>query len=118
MWKKFKESKFAKKCKELSGRGGFVASVVCIALVVAVVLSISIATNRAKKKYGFDDVTQGTQTSGTQTEGTEATGNSGNATEDGTVNAPVHGEQTESPVGGEPEEFTWVLTSHLLKVRP
>ena len=105
MWKKFKESKFAKKCKELSGRGGFVASVVCIALIVAVVLSISIATNRAKKKYGFDDVTQGTQTSGTQTEGTEAAGNSGNVTEDGTVNAPVHGEQTETPVGGEPEEF-------------
>lgn len=106
MWKKFKESKFAKKCKELSGKGGFVASVVCIALIVAVVLSVSIATNRAKKKYGFDDTTQSTATDGsTQSDGTENSGNSGNVTEDGTVNAPIHGEQTEKPVGGEPEEF-------------
>ncbi len=117
MWEKFKESKFARKCKELSGRGGFVASIVCIALIVAIVLSVSIATNRAKKKYGFDDVTDGT---GTQTQGVENGGNSentehgttqgsnetvGNQTQDGTVNAPVHGEQTEKPVGGEPEEF-------------
>lgn len=118
MWKKFKESKFAQKCKELSGKGGFVASVVCIALIVAVVLSVSIATNRAKKKYGFDDVTTGTLSNGgNQTEGadtigntgnsgnTENAGNAGNVTEDGTVNAPVHGDQTETPVGNEPEEF-------------
>ncbi len=105
MWEKFKESKFAKKCKELSGKKGFVAVTLCLVLTLTVVLSVSIATNRAKKNLA---------------NGTEGTGpivneqNTDDGTEkkpdkdvmQGTVEAPVHNDETESlPVQAEPEEF-------------
>lgn len=98
MWEKFKESRFAQKCKELSHNGGFVATVACLTLVLAVVLSATIATNRTKQQYANDN-SSGTNTqNGNQTEIEEGTAN-------GTVNTPVHKEENETPVGGEPEEF-------------
>lgn len=99
MWENFKESKFAKKCKELSKRGGVVAVVLCLVLVLTVALSVSVATNRAKKKFAADtDAPVGTNAQEQVTDRNEDT-------EKGTVNAPVHKEENEQPVGGEPEEF-------------
>jgi murein DD-endopeptidase MepM/ murein hydrolase activator NlpD len=99
MWEKFKESNFAKKCKELSKRGGVVATVLCLVLVLTVALSVSIATNRAKKRFANDtDAPVGTSAREQVTDRAEET-------EKGTVNAPVHNEENETPVGGEPEEF-------------
>ena len=93
MGEKFKESNFAKKCKELSQRGGFTATIVCLALIVAIVLSVTIATNRAKKKFGPDaDEGVGTATG-------EQTLIGGQDTEkevgDGTVEAPVYNDESE-----------------------
>ena len=99
MWKKFKESKFARKCRELSHRGGVVAAVICLALILTVALSVSVATNRAKKKFATDT------TAPIDTNAEEVTDTKGDETENGTVNAPVHKEENETPVGGEPEEF-------------
>ena len=120
MWEKFKESKFAKKWKELSHRGGFVATIVCLSLVVAVVLSVSIATNRAKKKYA-GELTENTTVSRVENNETEApavkpddkeenkeddkTNGKEDQTVGGTVDVPVHKDETETPVGAEPEEF-------------
>ena len=118
MWERFKESKFARKCSELFHKGGFVATVVCLTLVLAVVTSVSIATNRAKQKYAGDGV-QTTVAARPENNETEASGGSqGNQNEEddktngneeqtvaGTVEVPVHKEESEAPVGGEPEEF-------------
>lgn len=101
MWKKFKESKFAQKCKEMSGRGGVVATVVVLTLALTIILSVSIATNRAKKKYGSEAPIGTGSVIGTQASENDR----GEETEDATVNAPVHGEQNETPVGGNAEEF-------------
>lgn len=57
MWEKFKQSKFAKKCKEFSSRGGAVVAVVCLVVALAVILTVTIVTNRAKKGEGVDDTT-------------------------------------------------------------
>ncbi len=139
MWEKFKESNFAKKCRELSHKGGFVATIVCLTLVVAVVLSVSIATNRAKQKYA-GEVNEDSTVSRVENDETEKTpvnkpndnendkendkvndkennkeddktqeDDKTNGKEDqtvgGTVDVPVHKDETETPVGGEPEEF-------------
>ena len=96
MWEKFKESEFAKKCKELSRRRGFVVVSLCLVLALAVVLSVSIATNRAKKKYGNDTIAPDTLQTEANTQGEEA---------NGTVDAPTHNQQSEAPVGAEPEVF-------------
>lgn len=121
MWEKFKESNFAKKCRELSHKGGFVATVVCLTLVVAVVLSVSIATNRAKQKYA-GEVNESTTASRVENNETERapvinpgdkeenkeddkTNGKEDQTVGGTVDVPVHKDETETPVGGEPEEF-------------
>ncbi len=102
MWEKFKESNFAKKCKELSRRRGVVAVTLCLVLALAVVLSVSVATNRAKKKYAIE--TDGN--TGTQTESnTEKTNEEAN----GTVDLPTHNQESEAPVGAEPEIFTLSL---------
>ena len=105
MWEKFKESNFAKKCKDLSRRGGVVATVICLVLILTVALSVSIATNRAKKKYAVDTNTP----AGTNVEEATDNGNNSLDTENGTVNAPVHKEENEKPVGGEAEEFELAL---------
>lgn len=107
MWEKFKESRFAQKCKELSHNGGFVATVACLTLVLAVVLSASIATNRTKQQYA-DSNKDGTTTAAkneTPTEREEGTAN-------GTVNTPVHKDENETPVGGEPEVFELALPAN------
>lgn len=105
MWEKFKESKFAKKCRELSHRGGAVAAILCLVLILTVAISVTVATNRAKKKYGNE--TMAPDSGIAQTDGKKE-----NETEkqaglmDGTVTLPVHNEATESiPVSAEPEEF-------------
>lgn len=55
MWKKLKESKFGQKCRELSNHKGAMASLVCLAVALVVIASVSVATNLAKKKYTADD---------------------------------------------------------------
>ena len=97
MWEKFKESRFAQKCKELSHNGGFVATVACLTLVLAVILSATIATNRTKQQYAND--ASGTTASKSEAVETEE------GTANGTVTTPVHKDENEQPVGGEPEEF-------------
>ena len=99
MWKKFKESRFARKCKELSHKGGFMATVATLTLVLAIVLSASIATNRAKQQFADDTSKNNGTKVETPTETEEGTVN-------GTVNTPVHkDENEETPVGGDAEEF-------------
>ena len=105
MWKKFKESRFAQKCKELSHKGGFVATVACLTLILAVVLSASIATNRAKEQYADETGKNNTSQTETPTDTEEGTAN-------GTVNTPVHKDENEQPVGGEAEEFQLSLPAN------
>ena len=93
MFEKFKESKFAKKCKELSHNGAVVVTFVCVLLALTVVVSVTVATNRAKKQYG--EIDNGSSQAGTTEE----------PTEEGTVNIPSHNETESMPVGGEAEEF-------------
>ena len=103
MWEKFKESNFAKKCKEMSGKKGVVIATLCLIMALAVILSVSIASNRAKKKYTGE--TDGT-TSNRVEENTEKRTDK---KEEGTVEAPVHNNESEAPVGAEPEEFELAL---------
>ncbi len=103
MWEKFKESKFAKKCKELSGRRGVVAVTLCLILTLTVIISVSVANNRAKKKYGDESDTGAGN--GIHDEQTTAETPSEDVMQ-GTVDAPVHNEESESlPVNAEPEPF-------------
>lgn len=55
MWEKFKKSAFAEKCREFSKNRSAVIVTVCLLLATAVILSVTIATNRAKKKYAGDE---------------------------------------------------------------
>ena len=108
MWEKFKESRFAQKCKELSHKGGFMATVVCLTLVLVVALTAGIATNRAKQQYGPDK--GNTSTSDRENDQTE--GKNEEDTANGTVTTPVHKDENEgdeTPVGGEAEEFEIAL---------
>ncbi|MBQ4091441.1 MAG: M23 family metallopeptidase [Clostridia bacterium] len=98
MLENFKESKFAKKVKELSKNGGVVVTFVCLLLALTVILSVTIATNRAKQQYEEEATKkpQGNQqtTATPDNEGTE-----------GTVNAPSHNETESRPTSAEVEEF-------------
>ena len=108
MWEKFKESKFAQKCKELSRNGGVVATVACLTLILAVVLSATIATNRAKQQYAGNENTG----SGTTDRVEDNTEGKEDDTANGTVTTPVHKDENEGeekPVGGEAEEFELAL---------
>ena len=91
---------FKEKCKSLSRNRAAVVTFVVILLALTVVLSVSIATNRAKKKYDNDETgTNNTPTTqATEERDTEPT------IEDGTVETPTH-QATEKPVSGEIEEF-------------
>ena len=106
MWEKLKESKFGKKCSELSHNGGFMVVFVCVLLTLTVAVSVSVATNRAKKKYAPDE---SGSISGevTETKGEEATKDSDKA--DGTVEAPVHNDTESQPVNADVEEFELAL---------
>ena len=74
------------------------ATVACLTLVLAVVLSASIATNRAKQQYADDAGKNNSSQTETPSDTDEGTVN-------GTVNTPVHKDENEKPVGGEAEEF-------------
>ena len=101
MWEKFKKSSFATKFKEGWGRGGAVITVFCLVLALAVILSVSIATNRAKKKFGGED--EGASTSRVEQNTERPIQNGEKETE---ANAPSGKEEVETqPVGGEVEEF-------------
>ncbi|MBE6584644.1 MAG: M23 family metallopeptidase [Ruminococcaceae bacterium] len=99
MFEKFKESKFAKKCKDLSKNGGFVVTVVCLLLALTVILSVTIATNRAKKQYQ-EDTTSNVPSPNEQTTQTPS-----NDMTEGTVEAPSHNETESRPTSAEVEEF-------------
>lgn len=90
MFEKFKE-----KCKSLSRNRAAVVTFVIILLTLTVILSVSIATNRAKKKFAIDETPTGTQPGAE--ENTQPI-------EDGTVEAPTHND-TEKPTSGDIEEF-------------
>ena len=94
MWEKFKKSAFAEKCRELSKNRSAVIIAVCILLATAVILSVTIATNRAKKKYaGDEDPT------------TDLPGG-----EQGTVDSPTYNDSDkDSQTGADVEEFVIAL---------
>lgn len=94
MFEKFKE-----KCKAFARNRAAVVTVIILVLALTVVLSVSIATNRAKKQYGIDDTTD---TAGNKT--TETPKQTEAPINNGTVEAPTHN-ATEKPVSGEIEEF-------------
>lgn len=107
MWEKFKNSKFAKTFKDGWGRGGAVITVFCLILALAVVLSVSIATNRAKKKYAGENdgmhnppVEDNTNPNGNDA-GNEQSGNN----HDNQENKPSDNDEEKQPVNGEIEEF-------------
>lgn len=89
MFEKFKE-----KCKSLAHNRAAVVTFVILLLTLTVVLSVSIATNRAKKNNREENT-------GAQTSGEQVTDNTGN----GTVQNPTHNNTETKPVSGEVEEF-------------
>lgn len=91
MFEKFKE-----KCKALSKNRAAVVTFVIILLTLTVVLSVSIATNRAKKN------TVEEQTTATPSEQSTEAKDDVNT---GTVESPSHNNTETKPVSGEVEEF-------------
>ena len=102
MLEKFKESKFAKKCKELSKNGGFVVTFVCILLALTVILSVTIATNRAKKPNEEESTK-------TPTKNEQTTSKPNDDGTEGTVSSPTHNETESRPTSAEVEELTLSL---------
>ncbi len=90
MWENFKE-----KCRNLSKKKGFVVTVVCLLLAMTVVLSVSIATNRAKKKYAGNDTLP---TDGSVTE------HSTEGDTQGQINTPDYNDTEAGQVGGDGED--------------
>ena len=91
MFEKFKE-----KCKALSHNRAAVVTFVIILLALTVVLSVSIATNRAKKNPQENETTKTPS---------EQTTQSKDEVNSGTVEAPSHNSTETQPVSGEIEEF-------------
>lgn len=85
MWDKMKESKFGKACSKFAKNKGAVATVVCLILALTVVLTVSIAANRAKKNGIPSDTVSDSTTATEQTtrreEITAPTYNDGNSDE-------------------------------------
>lgn len=94
MWEKFKESRFAEKCRQLSRKKGAVVTLVCLLLAMTVILSVSIATNRTKKKYLTDDTTGA---GGVVTE-------SNRNEETGEIHSPDYKDTNAGQVGGDGED--------------
>ncbi len=92
MFEKFKE-----KCKALSRNRAAVVTFVIILLALTVVLSVSIANNRAKKNNVEEQTTAQNQ-GGESTERNDGIGS-------GTIEAPSHNNTETKPVSGEVEEF-------------
>ena len=88
MWEKIKESKFGKACRNFSQKKGAVATVVCLVMALAIVMTASIATNRAKKNQGVGDEINTTQESVTTEERTEA------------ITSPTYNDGGSEDVGG------------------
>lgn len=99
MWEKIKNSKFGRKIKELSGNKAAVVTCICLLMALTVIVSVSIANNRAKQKY----LGEGKETQ-----------ESGEVTEAGTVSQnnenPVYNEsKPSSDVNAQPSEFSLAL---------
>lgn len=118
MWEKFKKSAFAEKCRAFSKNRSAVILTVCLLLATAVIVSATIATNRAKKRYPADE--DGTNQS--QNQNTDQ--NNGQSTEaptggsQGTISTPDYSSPSGSDssdgsdgseVNGSGEEFTVAL---------
>ncbi len=88
--------KFKAKCKALSQNRAAVVTFVILLLALTVVLSVSIATNRAKKNPTEEQTTAGPSGQSTETEG---------EVNSGTLEAPSHNDTETKPVSGEVEEF-------------
>ena len=101
MWEKFKKSAFAEKCRELSKNRSAVIVTVCLLLATAVILSVTIATNRAKKKYAGDE--------NSTDHNIESPDNSNG--EQGTIDSPNynHSDKNDSQTGADVEEFVIAL---------
>ncbi len=98
MFEKFKE-----KCRSFAHNRAAVVTLVILLLALTVVLSVSIATNRAKKNNAEESTTE-SSASLEQTENNDPAGTEedlGN----GTVEAPTHNNTETQPVSGEIEEF-------------
>jgi len=93
MWEKFKKSAFAEKCRAFSKNRSAVIVTVCLLLATAVILSVTVATNRAKKKYAGDETP--TTVTETPTDGEKGTGDS-----------PTYNNPEDSEVNGDGEEFS------------
>lgn len=113
MWEKFKKSAFAEKCRAFSKNRSAVILTVCLLLATAVIVSATVATNRAKKRYPTDeDNTNQSQNQGQdQGQSTEAP-TSGSQ---GTISTPDYDSPSGSngsdgsdgsEVNGSGEEFT------------
>ncbi len=100
MWEKFKKSAFAEKCREFSKNKSAVIVTVCLLIATAVILSVTVATNRAKKKYAGDEVPT------VQNAETPTVGGNNQGGEQGTVDSPTYNNPDDSEVSGEGEEFT------------
>ena len=107
MWEKFKASKFAQKFKEGWNRGGAVIVVFCLVLALAVILSVSVATNRAKKKYAGETTVTGEEMSESvvETEANQKDEDAEKPSGGGDETQPVGGDGGTQPVGGEVDEF-------------
>lgn len=90
MWEKFKKSAFAEKCREFSKNRSAVIVTVCLLIATAVIISVTVATNRAKKNRG-DDVPTDKKVE--------------TPSEQGTVDSPTHNNPPDSEVGGDGKEF-------------
>ena len=99
MFEKFKE-----KCQAFSKNRAAVVSFVVILLALTVVLSVSIATNRAKKNPTGEEST-------TKTPSEQAT-QAKDEVNSGTLEAPSHNSTETQPVSGEVEEFELSLPAH------
>ncbi len=89
MWENFKE-----KCRALSKKRGAVIVAVCLLIAVTVVVSVSVATNRAKKKYLGEDTTGVGAPEQTQNE-SQTTGE---------IQAPNYNETQAGQVGADGED--------------
>lgn len=94
MWEKFKKSAFAEKCRAFSKNKNAVIVSVCLLLATAVIISVTVATNRAKKKYSDEETPTNQVTD-------DPSGTTG-----GTIDTPTYNNPDDSEVNGGGEELT------------
>lgn len=93
MWEKFKKSAFAEKCRAFSKNKNAVIVSVCLLLATAVIISVTVATNRAKKKYSDEETPTNQVTD-------DPSGTTG-----GTIDTPTYNNPDDSEVNGDGEEL-------------